>query len=358
MENNLKQKELHIEFLRVFAAFWIIFNHTNTNGSILFYEYPADSVRYWIYGMISVFCTFAVPFFLAISGALLLPKEESIKEVYRKRVLRIFIVLVLISLVYDVYNYRADLSVLSVKQFLYLLYSYDHHYHLWYLYTFLAFLMLLPFLRKMVKGMENVHFLYIAGIAVVFKEIVPILEWALSNDYWKLNPKFNISGFVCNIILFPCIGYYIENRMDIKRVKGQHIALLWIVNVITIIVSCILVEKTSAMSELYDGRFRSTFDMINMITVYITGKYVFDRHSASVGLSRIIESFGDCTFGIYLIHVLVMWVVSKLGVFEFFIATLGFNDMLSVLLYCFVVLLVSYGITFVVKKIPFMNKLI
>ena len=74
-----KKKLLYIEFLRAAAIFFVIFNHTATEGFLLFTKYPTDNIQYWLYLAISIFCKFAVPVYFMISGALLLGKDEPLK---------------------------------------------------------------------------------------------------------------------------------------------------------------------------------------------------------------------------------------------------------------------------------------
>ena len=84
----VKTKRLHIEALRVIACFFVIFNHSQQRGYFLFSAYPQNSPEFWLYMALSVFCKFSVPMFFAISGALLLTKDESLSVIYKKRVFR------------------------------------------------------------------------------------------------------------------------------------------------------------------------------------------------------------------------------------------------------------------------------
>ena len=80
-----KAKLVHIEILRILAIFFVIFNHTGKDGYFLFSEFSASSIRFWLYLFLSHFCKFAVPVFLAISGALVLSKpREPLKQLCKK----------------------------------------------------------------------------------------------------------------------------------------------------------------------------------------------------------------------------------------------------------------------------------
>ena len=96
-----KEKRIYFEVMRIVACFFVIFNHTSVNGYFLFSTREPGSAHFWIELFVSVFCKFAVPLFLAISGALLLAKEdEPLSVIYKKRFPRILLVLLLSSLLY------------------------------------------------------------------------------------------------------------------------------------------------------------------------------------------------------------------------------------------------------------------
>lgn len=92
-------RKLYLDLIRAVSIFLVIFNHTGIKGFML-YSVATQSPLYPFYMFLSVACKPAVPLFWMVSGALLLPKEESIGRVYRHRVLRMVIVLVLFSAIY------------------------------------------------------------------------------------------------------------------------------------------------------------------------------------------------------------------------------------------------------------------
>ena len=94
-----KWKQIDIELMRIIACFFVIFNHTETNGYFLFSLYDKHSLQFWIYLFLSVFCKFSVPLFFTISGALMLDREpEPLNRLWRYRILKMVIILVTWSL--------------------------------------------------------------------------------------------------------------------------------------------------------------------------------------------------------------------------------------------------------------------
>lgn len=149
---------VHLDILRILAIFLVAFNHTGDRGYMLFAN-KTESVLYFPYMMFSVFCKIAVPIFFMISGALLLPKEESLKQLFQKRVLRMTAVLIMVSVPYYYLFLRSN--GVSVSNFLTYIYGNSATTALWYLYSYIGLLLLLPFLRSMVKGMKQKDFIYL-----------------------------------------------------------------------------------------------------------------------------------------------------------------------------------------------------
>ncbi len=74
-------KILYLEIIRIIAAVFVVFNHTDSLGYQLYMEFSCDSWRLLVYMIPSICCKVAVPLFFCISGALLLNRDESIKTI-------------------------------------------------------------------------------------------------------------------------------------------------------------------------------------------------------------------------------------------------------------------------------------
>lgn len=354
-----KKKYLHLEAMRIIAVFFVIFNHTGDKGYFLFSKYSSTEVQFWIYLAASVFCKFSVPLFLAISGAIMLKKEESDIILWRKRIIKIVVVLIGISYLYYYNMINATNNSLSIKSFLRILCSDGHKYHLWYLYLYIAFLMGLPFLRNMVKELKTKYFYYLIILAIVFNGILPVLEYLIWKGSYFLNNSLKPSWLICSIVLYPCIGYFLQYNFEIKN--WNRVLILWTFNILGITISCFMTyyksQITGVLSEAESQGFHSSFVILNILVLFITIKYIFLHWNCSKSLQRIILSVGKCTFGIYLLHPLV----KDLNFMKSFLLILlqkGINAMVSVLLYCVVVMIICYVLTLIAKKIPILNKLI
>ena len=354
-----KNKILFIEIMRILAIFFVIFNHTRENGFCLFMKEKTDSVQFWIYLFISVFCKFSVALFFTISGALILEKDdEPLKKLWKNRILRMGVILVLFSVIYYI---QKNGNNIHLKKFITQLYSSNMKAHLWYLYAYIAFLISSPFLRAMVKNLDNKYFYYMIGIFLVFNAIVPIAEYLISYGKYKMNTNLTVSWLIEKIVFYPCIGYFLHNRIKLKKPK-KWISIMWLVNIIGILISCYMTyykgHITGEFSAKTSQTFHECFTFINCISIFITIKYLFEKvEITNKYIRNIIFSIGSCTFGIYLIHLMIMESEPMVNLFNIMRNT-KINNMIVAFVWCSLVMLVCYVITYVLKKIPIINKLL
>lgn len=357
-----QKKKLYIEFIRIVAIFFVIFNHTMERGFFLFSVYPEHSVQYWLYMMLSVFCKFSVPMFFAISGALLLKKEESIKELFKKRILKMAIVLMLFSFLYYLRSIIDNLSAFSLLHFIEDFFVSNWNFTFWYLYAFIPFLISLPFLRILVKNMKTEHFYYLFACVLFFKVVLPMGEYLIWQGNEAINSNVRTLWVATDIFIYPILGYFLEHKMEIEKTR-KWIVLLWLVNILTIVVTCLMtyykIKVTGVCDENKSQTFYSCFAMVNVTTIYISAKYFFTTHSLPSLVKKVIDSLGGASFGIYLVHLLFLNlfpVAPRLwNVLE---KVLGTNSMLSAFIICFTVMAMSYVATLILKKLPVFRKLV
>ncbi|WP_302757565.1 acyltransferase family protein, partial [Dialister invisus] len=100
-----KGKKLHIEFLRFFCIWLVMFTHTSTAGFSLYLLRP-ESFFFPFYIAVPFWVKTAVPIFFMISGALLLKKEETISVIFKKRIWRFAQIIFIFSLINYLYFYH------------------------------------------------------------------------------------------------------------------------------------------------------------------------------------------------------------------------------------------------------------
>lgn len=356
-----QKKQLDIELLRILAAFFVIFNHTNTTGFFLFSLYDLHSLHFWFYLAISIFCKFSVPLFFMISGALMLHRPpEPLKTLWLHRVFHICVVLLCWSFFYYLVAVHEGSEAFSIKHFLAQLYDSNWNGSYWYLYAYIPLLITLPLLQRIAQNLSNKEYLYLFSLYSTFSMLIPSIQYLLFQGRHSLNGSFNFGWIGTNIFIFPLTGYFLQHRAkDFWNIR--RIVLLWFTNICSILFSCYLTylraQVMGVCDEGHSQAFHGTFVLINCVTLFVTFQYLQNHTHLLERLQRPISSLGGSTFGIYLIHIYIkghlptsshLWTI--------------FRNHLPPMLYafflCAVVFFCGYLITLILKRIPILKKLV
>ena len=351
MKITKNNKIIYLEVLRLIAIIFVIFNHTSNDGFLLFSSQQPNSLTYWIYAFFSVFCKFAVPIFFMISGILYLKKDDlDLKYLFKKRILKMIIILIIFSLIIfcnDVYINEANFSL---KLFLKSLITCNISVTMWFLYMYIIFLLLLPLL-KMIANQINIKMInYLILLAILFDGVLPCIYFLLFKETLVYNSFLSPVWSINIIFIYPLIGYFLNEKITINNPKKKLI-ILWIINFILIIITNLITYYQSKITgNIEEQTFYNCFVIINAITIFLTSKVLLNN-------TKYIQSLGKYTFGIYLIHVVII----KLSIFQKLIISfknLNINSGLFAILLTLLIYLISLIITFILSKIPILKKLV
>lgn len=343
---NLKKK-LNLEMLRIIACFFVIVNHTI--DQVFLSKTPSIT---WFISLIYFFMSkIAVPLFVMISGAVLLGKQETYKELFKKRILRIILVIIIFSFINSlVFNGKLPADIIS---FLKHIYIQPTPLAYWYLYMYLGLLVMLPIIRKMVSNFENKDYIYFSIIWAIAIGIMPIL-----NKYYNIEYPtyfFEIPIFSGYIIYF-ILGYFIENKLEEKYINKKIAIILSIFSIICIALSVIL----TYYEYIYNNNSYLFMDNIKFITVAVPtiGVFYLCKYKILNKNSNIFEKtvtiIGSCTFGIYLLSEIF---VQKLKPIYIYLIEY-INPIISIIIIEISIFILGFIITLILKKIPLIKKLI
>ena len=178
----------------------------------------------------------AVSIFFMISGALLLKKEEDLKTLFKKRILKYVLLIIVFGFFQCIYDctIRYPEQNFNLIEILKKIYSTSVIYQYWFLRSYLAFLIILPFLRILVKNMSDKLMYYLLGGYVIVFAILPPLEILLGLDRIQLHVTF-----YTDLVILPLTGHFLENNFFPKvkwtkpRILLSNVIMLaaWGVNV-------------------------------------------------------------------------------------------------------------------------------
>jgi len=348
---------VYLDVLRVLAVIAVIFIHTSAQ------HWGEKEIPYmtWLFLNLWDCCVqWAVPVFIMISGAVFLSKDHSvnIRILYTGNIKRIIIAYLTWSFIYSIYQVWHEgggfLRVLAL--------TLDGHYHLWFLFMITSLYILTPLLRKL----SDEDMKYLIKVAFVLCFAVPTLV-RLKDAFLMISENDMLNKVVSQIfspymifmkyIKIDYISYYIlghflhETTFDKKQMNRIYFLAA---------VSLIFTVGFSSVITLLGKEPYGIFDIftLNMLMVSV-GVFVFIKQHCSRESSilsdrkvRAIGFLSSCTFGIYLVHAMILEIIKN----EFGIDSLSFPAYISVpVIGCFV-FLISLGITVIIKKIPVLNR--
>ncbi len=305
MDNQkLPDRKTYIDFLKIFAIYLVLFNHTGTKGFVLF-TIRQDSILYPLYLFNSIFIKVAVPLFFMASGALLLGKEESYRDLLVKRFLKYLFILFAASAIAYLYNcLRLKTQELSLTKFLKEIYTFRLTTAYWYLYAYLAYILMLPLIRKMAKAMANRDFQWMILMFGAIQSL-SVIDFII----WKGEASHNgfFSFFITtNYVFYPLAGYYIDKRLDKDAFSRRNLLLLTASSIMAIAICSFMTHYQCTLSgdwtEDHCQTFYNTLIFLPTITIFFAAKMWFMKHNPSCRVHKFITAAGGTTFGIFLIE--------------------------------------------------------
>lgn len=295
MRGKKYTKDIYIEFIRGFAILLVIFNHTD--GYFLYYSNTENPLT-WCFSLIgSVICRSDVPLFIMITGALLLGKIEPIRDLYKKRIWRLGIILIIFSLFYYIINvFRNSNEEFSFMDFLKRLLNGSIQESFWYLYLYLGILLLLPLLRKMASACKNSELKYLLILQIVMETGVKVFSLLTG-----ININDNI--YILNVYVFYLMaGYYIEKRIEMRMVSKPWIIGSFVVNLLCLSGTFMFVQLDYCRAGRYDQEILNLFTPVLTVGIFIDIKWVCLKYDIPKKVKEIIYEAGGCVFGIYLLE--------------------------------------------------------
>lgn len=352
MEGQERKKEFipWPDLIRVVATFLVVTVHvsgqiTNVWGQV--------SVRDWliadVYGGIARVC---VALFFMISGYLLLPRQESLGAFYRKRMPKVVIPFIVWSLIYVGWFCGNHSGTCTPKLIWDRLFVQGAYYHMWFLYALIGIYLILPVLRLMTRpGTDKKILWYLFGLWLLFQPILSI-----ANRFWGFSTKLNApltTGFIGCFILGYLLGEWALSRSTVILS-----AIAWFLGTLITILGTYGMTRQSGK---FDGFF---YDLISLnVIIASAGAFLVLRWltetklSASTKFRDTIRWLATGSFGIYLVHVLVIELLGS-WIPGFHFDTFMGNPIWSIPLVTGVVFIVSFLIVQVLQKIPVLNRIV
>lgn len=352
MSDQTSRKETipWVDLIRVVAIFLVVVIHVSGQLTNLWGKIPVEQ---WIiadvYGGIA---RIAVPLFFMISGYLLLPRSEGLNVFYTKRMPRILVPFLAWSLIYLGWYCGNHPNTCTPSLVWDLLLVQGTYYHLWFLYSLLSIYLILPVLRLMIRPDTDKKVLwYLIILWLIFQPLLTI-----AHKFWNFSIKINAplaTGFVCYFIL----GYLLGG-ITLSRTRIILSTAIWILGTVVTIFGTYLFTRSS-------GQFEGFFYDFVSINVILASSVAFlilrwgseGRPFTSPNAQAILRTIATSTFGIYLIHIIVIEVLSGWIPFLHLNSLVG-NAVWSVPLVSTLVFAISFLMVRILQKVPILKYIV
>lgn len=340
------------DLVRIFAVYFVIVLHisegaTNHWGKISLFDWMSGNV----YNSFSRIC---VPLLFMITGSLLLGKREELPAFFIKRLRKIAIPLLAWSFIYLLWSndYSSFTPVNALKAMILAIVRGPVYYHLWFLYALAGVYLLIPILRAFVQSANETLIWY---LIVLWFIVGTLLAYAEEITGFKLGAS--LSSFIA-YTGFVVAGYQLGRiRFTRRWIIALSAGLILLTSVTIYVTYAATVSAGRLMGRYY--AYNSINVVLMSVCAYILLKAVGEHlYYRSGGHSpRAFSLASLASFGIYLVHIIVLsWFLT--GTFGFKLLPTSGPPIIMVPLLALLVFLISFGIVYVIQKIPVLREIV
>lgn len=303
-----EDRKLHIDLLRIVACISVIMLHS---ASQYWYELPVTDTRWMVYNTWDAVSRFGVPVFVMISGMLFLSREGelNLRKLYCNNILRLAVAYAVWSIVYGLWDCREWGAGATVRD--YVAECVLGRYHLWFIPMLIGIYMLLPVIKTFTdhcskKNLE--YFLILFFVLQILRSTLGIVQIpTLANVLVQLLDV----EMACSYVGYFVLGYYLY------RFRLSHVwqARIYFLGAVSLVLAALISIRAS---WYYQTPKSEAFDSYSVFTFIVTvAVFVFFQEKIS-GISwkgfakKLLTELSANTFGVYLLHLLVIeWLQTK-----------------------------------------------
>lgn len=354
-----------LDFVKFIAIFMMIAVHCTDNVT------PAERSEPWYNLWGSFYGSFmrpAIPLFVMVTGALLLPVRQNISAFYKKRLTRLVVPFIIWSVLYNLFPWITGVLRLSptvindffawaepdqsfsgaLHNILMIPFNFSMlAVQMWYVYLLIGLYLYMPIFSAWIKQAsikEQQVFLFLWFISL----FIPYLREYLTKDLWGTCSwnEFGLLYYFAGFNGYLLLGYYIVNN-DINFSWSK----LAIVGVPSFAVGyCItffgfksvtaVPGQPAELVELFFTYCSPNVLMMTLPVFLVVRKIQF----SSVIIRRFSVSISTCTFGIWMSHYLF------LGPCYMLVESLPLHTMVKMIVCTILLLSVTWGFVYIVRK--------
>jgi surface polysaccharide O-acyltransferase-like enzyme len=324
-------KVQYLDNLRVTATVAVLLIHSAANVLLNFGKTP--DTAWWFANLYNGGFRYAVPIFVMLSGALLLPREEEFGSFFKKSFLRIIVPFLFYNTIFAIFNWQVRLGGRAVKlDWIFKQFFDGASYHFWYIYMIVGVYLFIPIVGAWVRQAKESHLQFFLGM------------WLLTILFD--NPHFPGLGLPIKLPYFTgylgylVLGYYLA-RYDLPK------KMAWIL----FVVGTVWTMQGTYVQSLADAKFYGLLyaNFSPSVVMSAAGLFMlFKAYEFTIPRTRLVRDWiSSHSYGIYLIHILVLFYLVKIKVYGAM-----WHPSIGIPLTACVCLLISGFIVWILRKIP------
>ena len=227
----------------------------------------------------------------------------------------------------------------------------DGPFHFWFLKILIGLYIAVPLFRAITSNRKTEGYFLLCAmfLGIILPSVLSVLElfdtrlMVALRDFCK---GFDMT-FVSTYSFYFVLGHYLF-EYPISAAKKRALYIIGIVSPILLFgANC---YGSSLLGNPYQGFLSNSFvcTMFLAATIYL---FFVNCNFGATRAEKVLAKISKCTFGVYIIHVLVMNLLWKLDITPSTCSPFWF-----VPLYALIVFVISLFITFVLQRIPFVNR--
>lgn len=345
MAVKAKNRIWYWDILRIAAMVFLVIRHSAT---ATFEFVPKLDEDWWVCNIYGSLSAWMVPVFMMISGASFLePKRNvTIGRLYKRNILRMLCAFAFWALFYACYNMLSGQDQTSTFTEM----LFQGHFHLWFLPMIIGMYILTPLLRTVTKNLGAT--VAITAVTAVTGVVVPTLQdLGLFADNTLLTGRNNF-GFFSAYVCFFFTGYLFHQLTLSPAVRRTLYGVGVVCTVIIFFGTYLLTVRDGAHNEDMQSD-NNLFTALQGLALFVLAKQLLQNVSFTEEHQRLILDISKLTFGVYMIHVLLLALFDKFG-----FSPVSYPAVYMIPMLILFVLPVSFFLSWLVGKIPFLGKYI
>lgn len=359
-QRQLKQDVYWVHLIRGLAVIFVVLLHAS--AQVLQLDVEFASGQWWAGNIIDSALRMCVPLLFMITGFLLVAKTEPLGVFFNKRLSKVAVPLVCWSAVYitwlllvesknptPISPFSKEIADAVVNGFpfslLGLLFA-PAYYHLWFMYALIGVYLCLPIMRALVQGAERKVLWYFIAVWSVVTFGFPLLKMAGMYNLVEMNMVSGNMGYVL-------LGYLLGTA----KISRRLYLCMWPAYIISVAITAygtFAISSSEALNQTFYGNVPSV--LLMTVSSFIVLRYLGEtsRLLQASKVKLVVLNLSACTFGIYLIHALFLYIFHK-GMLGFTLDAIQGPALLFIPLTAAAVYLVSWASVSVMARVPYLR---